>query len=360
MRRTIPRGRSCAPRTAAVLAAAALAGRGESPSGLPDPPAGDRGAAAAVVSEAVFRDGRDGGGLPPWEEVFAAMDAPGCVAHFRKVDGSYVAREYRLRYRGAALGRRARWSPLAYTVNVAASVRTEDGGVRELPVRVGIRAVCRRPASAAGRSAAAGFVERLLAERGLSVPSAAASARAVPEAGGSPAGGWASALARAAAGLLLPRPLLAQECVDLVCPEIVVTVSPDPCPLGFDREEDTGECVENFVGEGTGGGGGGGNGGSGGSGGGSDPPAPPDPSCTDDQVAIADEYDDPANWPCDVFTDSVLDGGDHRHETGYLSPDYLSGRGVVLSAVPAAWINSDWRCPKGNAAVGGVAESTHI
>ncbi len=77
-------------------------------------------------------------------------------------------------------------------------------------------------------------------------------------------------------------------------------------------------------------------------------------------MAIADEYDDPVNCPCDVFTDSVLDGGDHRHETGYLSPDYLSGRGVVLSAVPAAWINSDWRCPKGNAAVGGVAESTHI
>ncbi len=243
MRRTIPRGRSCAPRTAAVLAAAALAGRGESPSGLPDPPAGDRGAAAAVVSETVFRDARDGGGLPPWEEVFAAMDAPGCVAHFRQGDGSRVAREYRLRYRGAPLGRRTRWSPLAYTVNVAASARTEDGGVRELPVRVGVRAVCRRPASAAGRSAAAGFVERLRAERGLAVPSASSSARAVPE-----ADGWASALARAAAGLLLPRPLRAQECVDLVCPEIVVTIPTDPCPAGFDREEDTGECVENFVG----------------------------------------------------------------------------------------------------------------
>ncbi len=85
----------------AVLAAATLAGCGDSPSGLLDPPAGDRGAGAAVVSETVFRDGRDGGGLPPWENVFAAMDAPGCVAHFRKVDGSCVAREYRLRYRGA-------------------------------------------------------------------------------------------------------------------------------------------------------------------------------------------------------------------------------------------------------------------
>ena len=45
------------------------------------------------------------------------------------------------------------------------------------------------------------------------------------------------------------------------------------------------------------------------------------------------------------------------HETGYLSPDYLSGRAAVLSAVPGAWVNSDWRCPDGNDAVGSTSET---
>ena len=146
-----------------------------------------------------------------------------------------------------------------------------------------------------------------------------------------------------------------------------MTVSPDPCPLGFDRDEFSGECVENFVGEGAGTGGNGdpgGNGNSGGSGGGS-PPPPPEPACTEDQIAFADEYNDPVNWPCTAFEDWVTPGnGTHGHQKGYLDDGFLYGSADVFAYVAAAgvsgaYLESDWRCPVGNAAVGGVAGSTH-
>ncbi|MDE2834859.1 MAG: D-Ala-D-Ala carboxypeptidase family metallohydrolase [Bacteroidota bacterium] len=86
--------------------------------------------------------------------------------------------------------------------------------------------------------------------------------------------------------------------------------------------------------------------------------------CTEDQKAIATEYDDAA-WPCEKFVDDVTHGrGTHGHAKGYLSDGYKSGRDAVFSYMSSefgvsAWINSDWRCPVGNAMVHGVPESTH-
>jgi hypothetical protein len=109
------------------------------------------------------------------------------------------------------------------------------------------------------------------------------------------------------------------------------------------------------------------------SGGGTDPADPGDNDddadeevCTDDQQAIAREYNDPGAWPCTVFTHSVLltDRGTHGHSTGYLTDSYTSGRGNVLSGVATrgvtgAKITSDWRCPEGNRRVGGTGQ-THV
>ncbi|MYC89693.1 MAG: hypothetical protein F4X22_15910 [Gemmatimonadales bacterium] len=141
------------------------------------------------------------------------------------------------------------------------------------------------------------------------------------------------------------------------CPEIVV------CGAGLDWDEASGACVAT----------GGGSGPTvappppappspppdGSSGGTSPPPAPPsEPACTDDQIAIAAEYNDPVTWPCTTFTHSVTTGrGTHGHATGYLTDSYISGSGNVLSGVAAAGvtgavITSDWRCPTGNSNVG--------
>ena len=93
---------------------------------------------------------------------------------------------------------------------------------------------------------------------------------------------------------------------------------------------------------------------------------PPDP-CTADQKAIAAEYDDPVEWPCDKFVDKPASGGggSERHETGYLAPAYKSGRAAVFAYVGArgvadAHVNSDWRCPIGNRAEGGKPSSRHL
>ena len=104
--------------------------------------------------------------------------------------------------------------------------------------------------------------------------------------------------------------------------------------------------------------------GGGSGGGGSNPPPPNTPECSDDQVAIAEEYND-SNWPCDKFVDAVTSGaGTHGHATGYLDPSYTSGRDAVFAQVGlhgiSPWITSDWRCPEGNSSVGGVAGSQHV
>ena len=87
--------------------------------------------------------------------------------------------------------------------------------------------------------------------------------------------------------------------------------------------------------------------------------------CTEDQEAIAKEYDS-AEWPCEKFVDSVTPGdGTDNHSTGYLSGAYKSGRDAVWSYMSSefgvsGWIGSDWRCPEGNTRVGGVSGSQHV
>lgn len=162
------------------------------------------------------------------------------------------------------------------------------------------------------------------------------------------------------------------------CPPIVATGTRSPCPAGFDRDEYTGFCVSGFVLGTTTNPGGGPGGGPGSSSPGGIPADPEDPedeedeeeddeeevACTDDQIAIADEYNDPHNWPCTKFTDDVLGDreGTHMydglpgHVTGFLTDSYTSGRWKIISGVEAlgvtgATITSDWRCPEGNTRV---------
>ncbi|MYC98303.1 MAG: hypothetical protein F4X13_03445 [Gammaproteobacteria bacterium] len=91
-----------------------------------------------------------------------------------------------------------------------------------------------------------------------------------------------------------------------------------------------------------------------------------EPECTEDQKAIAAEYDAEGEWPCDKFDDTPVYGtGTHGHETGYLDPAYTFGRSSVFSYVVArgvsgAYVSSDWRCPEGNTAVGGTSGSSHV
>lgn len=92
-----------------------------------------------------------------------------------------------------------------------------------------------------------------------------------------------------------------------------------------------------------------------------------EPECTEDQKAIAAEYDDDAEWPCDKFDDAPASGGggSHNHDTGFLADSYTSGRSSVLAHVRAngvagAHVNSDWRCPEGNRQENGRPGSRHV
>lgn len=167
------------------------------------------------------------------------------------------------------------------------------------------------------------------------------------------------------------------------CPEIVVTGHANPtCELGFDWDEESDSCVPNFVGGGTttpGATPGGGTPGSSAAGGPNDNDDNDDdeeddedededeeePACTDDQIAIADEYNDPVNWPCTKFSDAVTEGtGTHNHTHGYIDSRYDSGHRSVVSGVgdhgiTGVDVSSDWRCPIGNADVGGKPNSQH-
>ena len=83
--------------------------------------------------------------------------------------------------------------------------------------------------------------------------------------------------------------------------------------------------------------------------------------------AIAAEYDNDGEWPCDKFDDAPASGGggSHNHDTGFLASSYKSGRSAVWSYMSAnhgvsGWINSDWRCPEGNEQEGGTSGSRHV
>lgn len=99
-----------------------------------------------------------------------------------------------------------------------------------------------------------------------------------------------------------------------------------------------------------------------------------EPECTEDQKAIAKEYGNDGEWPCDKFDDSITthdmsgnaNRGTHGHDTGYIDSDYRTGRRAVLSymrdehSVTGIKMNSDWRCPDGNATVRGKEGSAHV
>lgn len=111
----------------------------------------------------------------------------------------------------------------------------------------------------------------------------------------------------------------------------------------------------------------------GGSGGGSSP-------CTQDQQDLEDEYDGPlclgsGEWLCSDFTDPPdarhragnlgIHGPEKPHARGYLHLRYKVGKWIVLrfvqqSGVNGAWVESSWRCPVGNARVGGTLASQHM
>ncbi len=321
---------------------------------------------AAAVSGTPPTDAADG--PPEPAAVAAGIDGLGCVVHYRAAAGGYVSQEFGLRFRRAARrGARRAWV-LTYEVMGAVSRPREDGTVETLPPVLGVRAVCVLPGTGRARDETVARLEAVLEERGLrGRPETSASVpleRAVRYA-------WAGL--RGALGRLGPRPLSARECLErnrhnectawsvepihVVAPGTPITVT---CPAGFDFEYSSGNCVRTGfdpvapVWPGN-------------SGGASPPPPPPPepPACTDDQIAIADEYDDPAAWPCTMFTHSMTPGtGTHGHKTGYLTDSYISGSGNVLNDVAArgvsgAVITSDWRCPEGNSLVGAKG-LTHV
>ncbi|MXW56513.1 MAG: hypothetical protein F4Z59_07560, partial [Gemmatimonadales bacterium] len=320
-------------------------------------------AMATVVSRSGL--GADVDSLPAWRKVIEGMAEPGCGFHFRRVAGSYAPKEYWLAYSGKATAKAEAWKALVYNVLVTVSRPAEGGGTEVLPERLAIRAVCAMPDTKDGTDEATGRVETILKEHGIVFPGADKSAARAPA---EAEGRWALAALRWAGARLGPRPLRAAQdqhgCADYEdarqCPleDVVVTAHrPVRCSAGFDYEATTGECVSHTL---SGGPTTGGPGNPGSSGGGtSTPPAPPsEPACTDDQIAIAAEYNDPVTWPCTTFTHSVTTGrGTHGHATGYLTDSYISGSGNVLSGVAAggvtgAVITSDWRCPTGNSNVG--------
>ena len=182
------------------------------------------------------------------------------------------------------------------------------------------------------------------------------------------------------------------------CPTIVVTGHATPtCELGFDWDEESDSCVPNFVGEGTttpGATPGNGTPGSSAAGGPNDNDDDDDdneddeeeeeededeeePACTDDQIAIAAEYEShriEGEWPCEIFEHIIVERdkygnpntGVDGHQLGYLSQGYITGSTEVLRIVAdegltGYGIETDWRCPDGNAALpNAVPGSQHV
>ena len=325
--------------------------------------------------------------LPSVKEVIEELTKPGCVIHHRTLSDLYAEYRVELEFTPSALEASGRSRVLLYGVNVTVKRSDGDGGEETLPKGLRTRIVCKIPDTALGESEAEAWVEAFLREKGIDIAADPAQASA-------DRGPLAEVAQLAWSGVrevwrrLAPRPLSAAqssttytefECetwaetgdAGINCTRIEITVT---CPSGLDYEASSGLCV-------------GGTSSSppisvvvthpGGSGGGGTDPTNPDDdddegTCTDDQQAIAREYaadsNFPGDWPCTMFTHSVTTvGGDgtpntgtHDHVSGYLDDGFLNGRGSVLTAVSGAWIESDWRCPEGNAAAGGTQASTHV
>ncbi|MYE44165.1 MAG: hypothetical protein F4X79_09100 [Acidobacteria bacterium] len=98
-------------------------------------------------------------------------------------------------------------------------------------------------------------------------------------------------------------------------------------------------------------------------------------ACTQDQRDIVWEYSEygfrAIDWPCTMFSRRIGDHappdikrgrGTHNHERGYLTPQYSANRAAMAQDLPwvAIHITSEWRCPVGNANVGGADDSLHM
>jgi hypothetical protein len=376
-----------------VLGAACLlvlAGCGEPL--VPDsPPSRVGSSVAASVASGTPRRGpaADAATLPSVKEVVEGLSKPGCVIHYRTLSDLYDEYRVELEFSGAAREPSGRLSVLLYGLGLTVRRPTADGKIETLPKGMGMRAVCRIPDTTLGASEARAWIEAFLREKGIDVAAA-------PAEGSAARGPVAEAARLAWSGVrevwrrLAPRPLNAAQSMTITefdcetwaetgdagisCTGHSVTVT---CPFGFDYELSSGLCVGgtsssspiSVVVNGPGS-----------SGGGTDPADPgdndddddDDGTCTDDQQAIAREYaadsNFPGDWPCTLFTHPVTTvGGDgtpntgtHGHTTGYLDDDFLNGSGTVLAAVSGAWVESDWRCPEGNAAVDGTQASAHV
>ena len=210
---------------------------------------------AAVVSETRgFLADIDS--LPSWRKVIHGMAEPGCAFHFRRVAGSYAAKEYGLEYSRKATAKAEAWKALVYNVLVTVSRPAEGGGTEVLPERLAIRAVCAMPDTKWGTDEAKGRTEAILEAHGIKFPGAdRAQARTPAEVP------RALTVLRRAVGRLGPRPLLAEQahgCAEYDdarnCPmeEITATVRrPVNCSAGFDYEATTGECERNTLGGGS-------------------------------------------------------------------------------------------------------------
>lgn len=351
---------------------------------VPDPPPSPaRPSVAASVASGTPRRGpaADAAELPSVKEVVEGLSKPGCVIHYRTLQDLYDEYRVELELSPSALDASG-FRFLLYGVNVTLKRPTDGGGEETLPKGLGLRTVCRIPDTELGESETRAWIEAFLREKGIDVATASAE-------GSAARGPMAEAARLAWSGVqevwrrLAPRPLNAAQSTTttefdcetwaetgdagISCTGYSVTVT---CPFGFDYELSSGLCVGGtsssspisvIVNHSSSSGGG----------------TPADPgdnndddddegTCTDDQQAIASEYNDPVAWPCTEFTHSVLltDTGTHGHSTGYLTDSYTSGRGNVLSGVATrgvtgAKITSDWRCPEGNRRVGGTGQ-THV
>ena len=98
-------------------------------------------------------------------------------------------------------------------------------------------------------------------------------------------------------------------------------------------------------------------------------------NCTEEQIEIAEEYEDPhyyrptrrqpSEYHCSAFKDTDFTGGGdgtHGHSVGLIQPKYRTYKPQILAVMNGIMVTSDWRCPIGNAHpnVGGSIGSWHM
>ncbi|WP_420442618.1 hypothetical protein [Candidatus Palauibacter sp.] len=296
--------------------------------------------------------------IPGWEEVVRDLDYRECAVYWRRAGGEYSLEVAELAYSEEAM------SGPYHAVQVATLLRP----VSEIESRIGVRAHCLFPYTEAGHEE---MLEHLAAMFPTSVPGEDASA----DVGGAQADGDDPVVCDKYAS---------EGKATHQCPKITVSV-PKTCPVGFDRDEYSGACVSNIGGGpgisptdpgglGPGGSAPGGNNNNDDNNDDEEDEEPEEPVCTDDQIAIAGEYGDSDNWPCTKFGWPVTTHGKRGdpnigvdgHDTGYLDWSYMSGAGIVftqasLAGVTGIGVESDWRCPPGNAAIPGSSSgSQHV